>query len=144
MAYDKQIWDTTSYVNPTRMNHIEDGIESVSTATGTSYNNSTSGLVATNVQAGIDELRANVVNVNARLISVTVIYDNTKGFVLPSNITLKPANQTCYIARNHSTGALYLLCWYGQYEAFGVQQILEGNAPSNGEGCSVQYIGLYT
>ena len=26
MAYSKQTWDTTSYVNPTRMNHIEDGI----------------------------------------------------------------------------------------------------------------------
>ena len=28
MEYSKQTWDTTSYVNPTRMNHIEDGIES--------------------------------------------------------------------------------------------------------------------
>lgn len=27
MAYSKQTWDTTSYVNPTRMNHIEQGIE---------------------------------------------------------------------------------------------------------------------
>lgn len=29
MSYTKQIWDTTSYVNPTRMNHIEDGIKGV-------------------------------------------------------------------------------------------------------------------
>lgn len=29
MAYSKQTWDTTSYVNPTRMNHIEDGIASI-------------------------------------------------------------------------------------------------------------------
>lgn len=29
MAYEKQTWDTTSYVTPTRMNHIEDGIEGV-------------------------------------------------------------------------------------------------------------------
>lgn len=28
MAYPKQTWDTSSYVNPTRMNHIEDGIKS--------------------------------------------------------------------------------------------------------------------
>lgn len=28
MAYEKQQWDTTSYINPTRMNHIEDGIKS--------------------------------------------------------------------------------------------------------------------
>lgn len=26
MSYQKQTWDTTSYVNPTRMNHIENGI----------------------------------------------------------------------------------------------------------------------
>lgn len=32
MAYSKQTWDTTSYVNPTRMNHIEDGIEDLDTA----------------------------------------------------------------------------------------------------------------
>lgn len=27
MAYTKQTWDTTSYVNPTRMNYMEDGIK---------------------------------------------------------------------------------------------------------------------
>lgn len=27
MVYEKQQWDTTSYINPTRMNHIEDGIK---------------------------------------------------------------------------------------------------------------------
>lgn len=32
MAYDKQTWDTTSYVNPTRMNHIEDGIANAMTS----------------------------------------------------------------------------------------------------------------
>lgn len=31
MAYSKQTWDTTSYVNPTRMNHIEEGIYDAST-----------------------------------------------------------------------------------------------------------------
>lgn len=34
MAYSKQTWDTTSYVNPTRMNHIEDGIYDNSTEIG--------------------------------------------------------------------------------------------------------------
>lgn len=29
MAYSKQTWDTTSFVTPTKMNHIEDGIEAV-------------------------------------------------------------------------------------------------------------------
>lgn len=28
MAYDKQTWDMQSHINPTRMNHIEDGIAS--------------------------------------------------------------------------------------------------------------------
>lgn len=32
MAYEKQTWDTTSFVNPTRMNHIENGIEGVQSA----------------------------------------------------------------------------------------------------------------
>lgn len=34
MAYSKQTWDTTSYVNPTRMNHIEDGIASADLTNG--------------------------------------------------------------------------------------------------------------
>ena len=34
MAYSKQTWDTTSYVNPTRMNHMEDGIESADFSNG--------------------------------------------------------------------------------------------------------------
>ena len=42
MAYSKQTWDTTSIFNPTRMNHIEDGIESASTATGTEYSSGVS------------------------------------------------------------------------------------------------------
>lgn len=32
MAYEKQTWNTQSYVNPTRMNHIEDGIASAMTS----------------------------------------------------------------------------------------------------------------
>lgn len=38
MAYSKQIWDTTSYVNPTRMNHIEDGIASADLTSGGTVN----------------------------------------------------------------------------------------------------------
>ena len=33
MAYTKQTWDTTSIFNPTRMNHIEDGIAEATTPT---------------------------------------------------------------------------------------------------------------
>lgn len=42
MAYSKQTWDTSSYVNPTRMNHIEQGIYDASTATGTEYSSGVS------------------------------------------------------------------------------------------------------
>lgn len=34
MAYSKQTWDTTSYVNPTRMNHIEEGVYDASLFSG--------------------------------------------------------------------------------------------------------------
>ena len=34
MAYDKQTWDTNSFVNPTRMNHIENGIKENSDEVG--------------------------------------------------------------------------------------------------------------
>lgn len=37
MAYSKQTWDTTSYVNPTRMNHIEQGIYDVEQEITTSW-----------------------------------------------------------------------------------------------------------
>ena len=42
MAYSKQTWDTTSYVNPTRMNHIEDGIYDVSAKVEKKYTNTES------------------------------------------------------------------------------------------------------
>lgn len=37
MAYSKQTWDTTSYVNPTRMNHIEEGIYDATNKVESSY-----------------------------------------------------------------------------------------------------------
>ena len=39
MAYSKQTWDTTSYVNPTRMNHMEEGIYDNSIEIDTIKNN---------------------------------------------------------------------------------------------------------
>ena len=40
MAYSKQTWDTTSYVNPTRMNHIEQGIADNAFESGSNSNGS--------------------------------------------------------------------------------------------------------
>lgn len=51
MAYSKQTWDTNSVFNPTRMNHIEDGIASASTASGTEYSSGVS--VADKIYEGV-------------------------------------------------------------------------------------------
>lgn len=67
MAYSKQTWDTSSYVNPTRMNHIEDGIEGVSNeidnldATHIAYDSNTS------VKEKIDELLEHNVSVGEQI-----------------------------------------------------------------------------
>ena len=56
MAYSKQTWDTTSYVNPTRMNHIEDGIdgipEIISNANGIAYKFNNGLLICTKTISG--------------------------------------------------------------------------------------------
>lgn len=54
MAYSKQTWDTTSYVNPTRMNHIEDGIYENSTNLLTCIKNVARAEFETNVSGGGD------------------------------------------------------------------------------------------
>ena len=56
--YSKTLWDTNTVYNPTNMNHIEDGIESASTAEGTEYSSGVS------VKQKIDELEAH--NTNAQ------------------------------------------------------------------------------
>lgn len=42
MAYEKQTWDNNSEFNPTRMNHIENGIYSASISLFAEYTKSTS------------------------------------------------------------------------------------------------------
>ena len=113
-------------------------------AKNTSYDNTTSGLVATNTQAALDELRANVVNVDARLVSANVTYDvATNLFKLPSDVTIYPQSQFSCVSRNTNTGDLYMLTYYRQNNAFLVTSIIGGNAPSDGNVCVVQYIGIY-
>ena len=51
MAYSKQTWDTTSYVNPTRMNHIEDGIYDVDNKTWTLVGGISNGSQGVNISA---------------------------------------------------------------------------------------------
>lgn len=56
MAYDKQTWDTNSFVNPTRMNHIENGIE----ANSNSIDELTQG--AAGMSEEIGDIKQNIVD----------------------------------------------------------------------------------
>ena len=67
MAYEKQTWDTdtTSYVNPTRMNHIEEGIESATEGNPT-YTDYT---VTTDTNGYANLSSANLNTINAMVLS---------------------------------------------------------------------------
>lgn len=67
MAYSKQTWDTTSYVNPTRMNHIEDGIEAVDTKTANDIDYAS----GTTIKSKIDSIQTTVDGLNATNIPLT-------------------------------------------------------------------------
>ena len=58
MAYEKQQWDTTSYVNPTRMNHIEEGIKANSDEVA-SLNNDLA-----NTKKDVSDLNSNLTNLS--------------------------------------------------------------------------------
>jgi len=68
--YNKTLWDTNTVYNPTNMNHIEDGIESASTATGTEYSSGVS------VKDKIDEL-SDSITVNTFNLNVDVTANTT-------------------------------------------------------------------
>ena len=131
MAYSKQTWDTTSYVNPTRMNHIEDGIESASTATGTEYSSGVS------VKEAIDS-KAN----STRLVTAVLTYNSsTTRFELPANTPLPP-DRLSLVVRNYNTGSyvshdIYVLTFFST--SFVITKILEGGAPSNGHTAVAQW-----
>ncbi len=67
MAYSKQTWDTTSYVNPTRMNHIEDGIEAVGTRTIVQYYGTIINGASGSVIQGVGSATITLDNGNARI-----------------------------------------------------------------------------
>lgn len=61
MAYEKQQWDTTSFVNPTRMNHIEEGIKANSDEVA-SLNNDLA-----NTKKDVSDLNSNLTQTNQSL-----------------------------------------------------------------------------
>lgn len=131
MAYSKQTWDTTSYVNPTRMNHIEDGIASASTADGTDYSSGVS------VKEAIDS-KAN----STRFVTTLLTYDSsTQRFKIPANTPLPP-NRLSIVVRNYDTGSyvshdLYVLTCFDN--EFVITQVLQGTAPGNGHRAVAQW-----
>lgn len=67
MAYSKQTWDTTSYVNPTRMNHIEDGIYDISSQQDEDI------VASTRAWAGTSLVFSNIEPANAQLYKLTAV-----------------------------------------------------------------------
>lgn len=90
MAYSKQTWDTSSYVNPTRMNHIEDGIESASTATGTEYSSGVS------VKDKIDRMASNWTSIGNVGIDGTVDISNTDYDVYSCTVVVSSLSPNLY------------------------------------------------
>ena len=104
MAYSKQTWDTNSYVNPTRMNHIEQGIYDVSNLIKETYADVTLTLTANTVSRTLVNATADETNVNKRLrvrandndINCFVLTDGRIGLLSSANKT--NANVRLFIA----------------------------------------------
>ena len=69
MSYSKQTWDTTSYVTPTRMNHIEDGIESVDTKTA----NDIDYVSGTTIKSKIDTIDNTISTISTTVTDVSTV-----------------------------------------------------------------------
>lgn len=104
MAYSKQTWDTTSFVNPTRMNHIEEGIED---ATKTYSGNFTAG---SNVTIG----SRNFWRKQGNFVFITVVLSITAnlsgGANILSNNDLTFVSNSYLYARNEDGTIRILTC----------------------------------
>lgn len=50
------------------------------------------------------------------------------------------ARQMSVIARNTSTGALYVLWYDNSIRGFRVGKVLDGSSPTNGQSCVIWYL----
>lgn len=79
-----QSWDTTSYVNPTRMNNIETNISTLSKATGIEYSSGVS------VKDKIDENAGKIYLLTFIAIGTEVSFSNSRTDILTiNNVSLK-------------------------------------------------------
>ena len=101
LNYIKQIWDTTSYVNPTRMNHMEEGIYAVSnkvdnlSAEDIAYDSNNS------VKDKIDEYNLSA-NTKVNLSS----YTSSNPYTFPSNGYLLYENNGSTLGRGYISNLL--------------------------------------
>lgn len=86
MAYTKQTWDTTSYVNPTRMNHIEDGIKAVD-----------------NVSGKVNQSQTTTDNLAYRMLASKSANDNAElDIVRKTGVTYNPSRAYMVVNKQHS------------------------------------------
>ena len=129
MAYDKQTWDTTSYVNPTRMNHMEDGIAAVDskTAVDIPYSNNS------NVKIGLESIvqtvsigAHNTAKINANGGAVIFVYrgQNCDIYFVDSYGSVANLNNTGYLSLSvsgneititNNSGAMCLIVFIPYY-----------------------------
>ena len=117
---------TLANLNTTDKTSIVNAINEVQTAAGTTYDNTGSGLTATNVQDAIDEvaqgsgtIQSNTMNVTSTSGgAITAIVAKTTHII---NVTVKPSDQ-CYIVLNEVTAG-----YWGGYLFDGATGALKGN-----------------
>lgn len=73
-------------------------------------------------------------NRDNRLVSAILTYDGAK---FPANVV--PSNQVALIGRNTSNGALYVVYYNTNNQAFYIASTLSGNAPTEGQRIHLQY-----
>ncbi len=123
LPYDKQTWDTTSYVNPTRMNHIEQGIKDLSD----NYNKVSQTIMGSssekypvllsksgNDSAEIDTVRkgsALTLQPNNALLTLSRVHNNTNAvsnyFAIGNNIPSGTEGNVYGVLRLYGQGGYY-------------------------------------
>lgn len=118
MAYEKQTWDTTSYVTPTRMNHIEDGIEDVTYVRHSTIEPTTNETWASllgRVRDSVSPLGG-----KAQFLRLSLNIDNQAGMLFQCNRVYSSATVTIWTSiRPTSTGfILYVINTSGSSAVF--------------------------
>lgn len=138
--YDKQTWDTTSYVNPTRMNHIEQGIYDADlrnggNITGDLYINDESGTTSTEGTTYLSVGNDIAVGTNKNSTGILRLYGDTGkcAFLYPE--TQLSANR--WIALPDKAGTLALTSELVKEDTYTITSAITINANSTTALCEV-------